>query len=469
MIETLAKYLRVDERDIEPHMQWLQTLFKMQDLLVDVPWKDAGAVESIDSQVARGVAWVVDLLLHALSQCYASDDSKHVAATLDAVSSSHVPGAALVQGQLAFFSQPTKRPPVSIPAFLDAAATHEWAIEMPMNTAPPVGSAAIVTGHVAAAQSRPTGQILESLRDRAAAEGEVMVNPQHPILCPDGTAHHGEPSFGRSLPGDMFGDQDARSMQRTHLDQLAAGYGASSRTGIATPLIKNRKISLEEHIRSTQSLNPYSPPPHHKFEPNIERLPTPAEVRQAAREEVEAAERHGHAAMSRKGSRTASRRASLHLHSPSRPHSQCQQCLGMQDAMSPTKVVNNPTVVKLSKSGSRPGVPATPPLARKNWPLKEDKLWSTDLLSEYVKKSHSQIEKNPVSAAFLPDVQRHTIPAGAPPRKSLLDVAAADAPGSRLPEHINRMNIIEKRIHDVQVGAGAHCIEHALTLIMQGE
>ena len=142
--------------------------------------------------------------------------------------------------------------------------------------------------------------------------------------------------------------------------------------------------------------------------------------------------------------------------------------------MSPAKLMANPLVQKLTKDkdkpkspklrgskqstphGSRrssrgqrlpkPETPLDQKLPQQHWPLKEDQLWSTELLAEYVHKSGSN------SMRADPDMARHTFPKKSDTRRSLLDIARGGEAGDdpRLPAHINRLHDIELRIKTQQ-------------------
>merc|ERR1719324_1619313 len=115
--------------------------------------------------------------------------------------------------------------------------------------------------------------------------------------------------------------------------------------------------------------------------------------------------------------------------------------------MSPQKIVNNPQILRLERNRAAHGggLPETPPLGlerHQNWPLQEDKLWSTEVLTEYVAKSDNQTSNNPVGAA-------HTVSAGPNARRSLLEVpSGAEMP--MLPAHMRRIHAIEQRIQSSQ-------------------
>jgi len=459
----IARYLNLDEGQLEPHMEWLMGLLEAQHLMRTVPLQEATHLGQLEAQVSRGIAQAMGFVVDALTTVHGAVEQAAVLEALEAVRMRAVPGMALVGGRIAYFGEDSLRPPVSVEAFLEAILCEAGWTSPPAASPPPAAPVALPR---VASQSPPPPVEEPTLRELAAATGEVLVNPQFPMILPEGSAHKPIPaSNGRSLPGDLFAQQrrqqHAQMVERARLGGMAASYGDSDRTGLATPIVKTREISFEEHSRLAHTINPYNPPDYHVITPSIKRLPPTISDSPGSPESSSPSIRR-----SPLGSRLGSRRSSLHLHSPSNSHSQCQQHLGMQDAMSPNRVMNNPVVTKLSRSQeanrsppptSAPKLsgipqrltPVTPPFINdkhRNWPLQDNKVWNTDLLSEYVSKSRNQLSINPAGASFPGGA---TFPMGAPPRKSLLEVAGAGEEIT-LPEHIQRLHGIEQRIHHAQ-------------------
>jgi len=311
-----------------------------------------------------------------------------------------------------------------------------------------------------------------------------------------------------TIPGDFFGAQEESEMlkadkTRVEFAGVSKELGNSDRTGLITPHIVHKEISAEEHARSLQSINLYNPPDYHKFTAKIARVPTPdteevkagkalrlrnAKLHPEMLEEIEREDDedkrlrethnhirgsggHGHSGggggESPEGGEGRGReRGNLYLHRPMNPHSHCQQHTTMLDAMSPDKLMANSKVQSLqgdkaSKEGN-PGSgsrgekkkrPSTPKLDQLHWPLKTDTLWSAEIMSEYVHKSHTQMQR--ADLAFGSAASTFPVARGPRKRDSLLKLAAGPVE-LPLPAHITRIHEVETRIKEKQAPTLTH-------------